>query len=42
VRPGTRPPNGRLNALGAGQHGLGGRDNPGDCYPGYASPPTEA
>ena len=35
-------PLGRLNALGAGQHGLGGRDNPGASRPGSAACPTEA
>ena len=32
--PGTRLPLGWLDALGAGQHGLAGRDKPGGCYPG--------
>ena len=41
MRPGTRPPNGWLNALGAGQHGLSGRDKTGGCYPGYVAWPTE-
>ncbi len=41
MRPGTRLPNGWLNALGAGQHGLSGRDKTGGCYPGYVAWPTE-
>ena len=41
VRPGRRSPTGGLDALGAGQHGLVRRDNPGGCYPGSAADPTE-
>ena len=41
MRPGTRLPNGWLDALGAGQHGLMGRDKPGGCYPGYVALSTE-
>lgn len=41
MRLGTRLPNGWLNALGAGQHGLSGRDKTGGCYPGYAAWATE-
>jgi hypothetical protein len=37
VRPGTHLFRDRLNALVAGQHGFGGRDNPGGCYPGSAA-----
>ena len=32
MRPGRRRPRGRLHALGAGQHGLAGRDNRSRCY----------
>ena len=41
VRPGRRPPTGGLDALGAGQHGLSGRENPGACSPGYVAPMSE-
>ena len=30
-----------LHVLGAGQHGLSGRDKIGGCYPGYVAWPTE-
>ena len=33
MRPGGRRPRGRLQALGAGQHGLAGRDISRGCYP---------
>ena len=42
VRPGTRLFRDRLNALVAGQHGLGWRDKPGGCYSSSAADSTEA
>ena len=41
MRPGLYVSNEPLYVLGAGQHGLLGRDNTGDCYSGYAARATE-
>ena len=41
MRLGLWVSNEALYVLGAGQHGLAGRDKPGGCYPGYVAWPTE-